>query len=72
MPGTREGGKPLRLQASLRVAIVPDGALLMATIYVAICGYEVLNGADYVDADRIKLLNRVPGVWRVVVANLVA
>jgi hypothetical protein len=44
---------------------------VVAATYVAICGYVVLNGADYVDADRVKILNRVPGVRQVVVANLV-
>jgi len=53
------------------VTVLPYGAFLIAATYVAVCGYVVLNGADYVDADRVKLLNRVPGVRQVVVANLV-
>lgn len=52
------------------VAILPYGKLVMGATYVAICGYVVLNGADYVDADRVKLLNRVPGVRQTVTANL--
>ena len=41
-------------------------AVLMAAAYSAIMGYAVLAGADYVDAERVKLLNRVPGVRQVV------
>jgi hypothetical protein len=62
--------KGIKYLGAVPVAIMPYGALLMAAIYVAICGYVVLNGADYVDADQIKFLDRVPGVRRVVVANL--
>jgi len=62
--------KGIKFLGAVPVAILPYGALLMAAIYVAICGYVVLNGADYVDADRIKFLNRVPGVRQIVVANL--
>ena len=53
------------------VTVLPYGSLVVAATYVAICGYVVLNGADYVDADRVKMLDRVPGVRQVVVANLV-
>jgi hypothetical protein len=60
----------IKYLGAVPVAVLPYGALLMAAIYVAICGYVVLNGADYVDADQIRLLKRMPGVRRVVVANL--
>ncbi|HYN26482.1 MAG TPA: hypothetical protein VES69_15780, partial [Pyrinomonadaceae bacterium] len=62
--------KGIKYLGAAPVAVLPYGGLLMAAIYVAICGYVVLNGADYVDADKIKLLNRVPGVRQVVEANL--
>ena len=45
-------------------------AVLMAAAYSAIMGYAVLAGADYVDAERVKLLNRVPGVRQVVEQSL--
>lgn len=63
--------KGIKYLGSVPVAVLPYGGLLMAAIYVAICGYVVLNGADYVDADRLRLLDRRPGVRRIVVANLV-
>jgi hypothetical protein len=62
--------KGIKYLGAVPVAVLPYGGLLMAAIYVAICGYVVLNGADYVDADHIKLLNRAPGVRQVVIANL--
>jgi hypothetical protein len=62
--------KGLKYLGSVPVAILPYGGLLMATIYVGICAYVVVNGADYVDADRVRLLDRIPGVRRIVVTNL--
>ena len=64
--------KGLRYLGAVPVAVLPYGSLLMATVYVAICAYVVLNGADYVDADHIKWLDRVPGVRQVVEVNLAA
>jgi hypothetical protein len=43
----------------------------MAAAYLIITGYAVLAGADYVDAARLKILNRVPGVRQVVETSLV-
>ncbi|MCM3871378.1 MAG: hypothetical protein ND895_11890 [Pyrinomonadaceae bacterium] len=63
--------KGIKYLGAVPVAVLPYGALLLATIYVGICGYVVFNGADYVDADRVRFLNRVPGVRQVVEANLV-
>jgi hypothetical protein len=62
--------KGLKYLAAVPVAVLPYGSLLMAAVYVAICGYVVLNGADYVDADRVKIFNRVRGVRQIVTANL--
>ena len=62
--------KGLKYLGSVPVAVLPYGSLLMAAVYVAICGYVVLNGADYVDADRVKVFNRVRGVRQIVTANL--
>ena len=62
--------KGLKYLGAVPVAVLPYGSLLMATVYVAICGYVVLNGADYLDADRVKVFNRVRGVRQIVTANL--
>jgi hypothetical protein len=62
--------KGIRYLGAVPIAVLPYGALLMAAIYVGICGYVVLNGADYVDADHVKVLDRIPGVRRIVAANL--
>jgi hypothetical protein len=44
----------------------------MAAAYLVVSAYVILAGADYVDAPRLKILNRVPGVRTVVVADLIA
>jgi len=62
--------KGLKYLGSVLVAVLPYGSLLMAAVYVATCGYVVLNGADYVNADRIRIFNRVRGVREIVTANL--
>jgi len=64
--------KGLKYLGSVPVAVLPYGSLLMAAVYVAICGYVVLNGADYVDADQVQVFNRVKGVREIVTANLSA
>lgn len=50
--------------------VIPHGTLLVAALYVMLGGYVIVAGADYVDAPRIKFLNRVPGVRSVVASNL--
>ena len=62
--------KGLKYLGAVPIAVLPYGSLLMAAVYVAISGYVVLNGADYVDADRVKVFNRVRGVRQIVTANL--
>jgi hypothetical protein len=62
--------KGIKYLGAVPVAVLPYGALLMAAIYVAICGYVVFNGADYVDAESVKFLDRIPGVRQVVATNL--
>jgi hypothetical protein len=47
-------------------AATPQGAALFATSYVLICGYAVFAGADYLDAPRLDVFNRVAGVPSVV------
>ena len=43
-------------------AILPQGQLIALAAYVVLGGYAVLAGADYVDAPRVRLVNRVSGV----------
>jgi hypothetical protein len=53
------------------VAVLPQGKVLLAAVYIVLGAYVLLAGADYVDAQRLKLLDRVPGVRQVVETNLV-
>jgi hypothetical protein len=62
--------KGLRYLGGIPVVVLPYGALIMALVYVGICSFVVLNGADYVDAAHVKWLNRVPGVREIVEVNL--
>lgn len=55
---------------SLSTAILPQAKLFLALAYLLLGGYVVLAGADYVDARRFRLLDRVPGVRRTVENNL--
>jgi len=49
---------------------LPQGQLVLAAVYILVGGYVVLAGGDYVDAQRLKLIDRVPGVRRVLEASL--
>jgi hypothetical protein len=60
-----------RLFGGAASSAIPQATVLMAAAYLVITGYAILAGADYVDAARLKLLNRVPGVRQVVETNLV-
>jgi hypothetical protein len=62
--------KGVKFLGAIPVAILPYGALLMALFYVSTCAYVVLSGADYVDAETIKLLDRVPGVRQIVITSI--
>ena len=62
--------KGAKFLGGISVAVLPYGALLMALFYVSTFAYVVLSGADYVDAELIKLLDRVPGVRQIVVTSL--
>jgi Lecithin:cholesterol acyltransferase len=52
----------LRLLGGVPTAALPQAKLLLAAAYIVIGSYVVLAGADYVDADSLKLLGRFPGV----------
>ncbi len=63
--------KGLQYFGSIPAAILPSGPLLVAGVYIVICGYVVFAGADYVDAPS-RVLNRVSGVRQIVETNLMA
>jgi len=44
----------------------PEGLLFRAAVYVLVLGWVVVDGADYLDAPRMALLTRIPGVPAVV------
>lgn len=60
----------LRFFSAVPAAALPQGRLLMAAAYILLTTYIVLTGADYVDARRLQLLDRVPGVRQIVETNL--
>lgn len=60
----------LKFIGGLSDNILPQGKLIFAAGYIALGGYAVLTGADYVDSPRIKWLDRVPGVSRILEKNL--
>jgi len=60
----------LTFLALVPTAALPQGQLLMTSAFVILVAYVILTSADYVDAARLRLLDRVPGVRRVVEANL--
>lgn len=62
--------KGIKFVGAAPAAALPHGRLLLAAAYILVGGYIILAGADYVDAERLKLLDRVPGVRRVVETNL--
>lgn len=62
--------KVLKFVAVVPALALPQGRLLMAAAYLLAGGYIVLAGADYVDAQRLTLFDRVPGVRKIVEANL--
>lgn len=62
--------KGLKWLSGIPAAALPQGKLIQAAAYLLIGGYVVLAGADFVDAQTMRLLDRVPGVRRVVEANL--
>jgi hypothetical protein len=60
----------VKLLALIPVGALPQGRVLMAAIYLALAGYIVLAGADYVDSPRVAVLKRVSGVREVVAQSL--
>jgi hypothetical protein len=60
----------LKWLAVIPAGTLPQGQLLLAAAYIVLGGYVILLGADYVDAQRVQWLDRVPGVRRVVQVSL--
>lgn len=60
----------LKYLGGIPAAVLPYGSLIMAAVYLSLCGYTVLAGADYVDADALSLLNRVRGVRELTEAGI--
>lgn len=63
--------KGLKFIGGLSAAVLPQSKLILAAADIALGGYVVLVGADYVDSPKIKWLDRMPGVSRIIEANLV-
>lgn len=63
--------KALKQLRVLLVGMLPQGVLVFVAVYMLIGGYVVLAGGDYVDAERLKRIDRVPGVRKVVETKLV-
>lgn len=62
----------LRWFGTLSTAVLPQGQLVLAALYITLGSYVILVGADYVDSPNLTLLDCVPGVRRVVENNLSA
>jgi hypothetical protein len=62
----------LKYVGMIPLTAMPQAQLVMSASYAILFAYTVLNGADYADASRIKLLNRVPGVRDLVTASLLS
>ncbi|MCT7973429.1 hypothetical protein NG797_15205 [Laspinema sp. D5] len=60
----------LRWFGTLSTAVLPQGKLVLAAIYITLGSYVILVGADYVDSPNQAFLDCVPGVRRVVENNL--
>jgi hypothetical protein len=60
-----------RWLAAIPATVVPNVPLLLAVLYLVLAGYVIFLGADYVDAPPVGWLDRVPGVRRVIEADLV-
>jgi hypothetical protein len=64
--------KGLKFVGMIPAAALPQAQLVMAATHAVLFSYVILAGADFADAKRIKMLNRVPGVRDLVTANLLS
>lgn len=63
--------KALKLARVPLAAAAPQSVLFLAAFTLLVGGYVVLAGGDYVDAQRLKRIDRVSGVRKVVEMKLV-
>lgn len=61
----------LKWFGTLSTAVLPQGELILGTLYITLGVYVIFVGADYVDSPNLTLLDCVPGVRRVVETHLV-
>jgi hypothetical protein len=62
----------LKFVGMIPAAAMPQAQLVMSASHAVLFTYIVLAGADFSDAHRVKMLNRVPGVRELVTANLLS
>ena len=62
--------KGLKFVGMVPAAALPQAQLVMSASHAVLFTYVVLAGADFADAKRVKLLNRVPGVRDLISSNL--
>lgn len=60
----------LKWLAVVPIAALPQGQVLRAAAFIVLAAFVILSGADYVDAPRLKLIQRVPGVRIITEAGL--
>jgi hypothetical protein len=62
--------KGLRFLGAIMAVATPASKLVLAGVYMVLGVYIVVAGGDFIDAPRLQLLDRVPGVRHVVEIRL--
>ena len=62
--------RALAFFGTLPMAVLPQPRVFLGAAYIILAAYVVLCGGDYVDAPKLRILDRVPGVLQIVEANL--
>ncbi len=60
----------IRYVGMIPLGALPQGQLLVGATYIALGAYVLFPAGDYVDFTEIRFLDRVPGLRRVVEADL--
>ncbi len=60
----------LKFVGMIPAAAMPQAQLVMSATHAALFAFIVLTGADFADAPRVKMLNRVPGVRELVATSM--
>jgi hypothetical protein len=60
----------VKFVGALPLKLIPQGAIVLAAIFIILGSYVVLAGADYADAQHFRRLDRVAGVKEVVTSEL--